>query len=248
MSNFKFSILPIKEQKALFGGFGGTDTYNLGYLDTVYIGFDEGGSNGGNDSGGGWDSGGWDNYPGGGSSGGPGGSYGGGSGGNTQDSDGDSQISGELAIEVAEGDATTNELREFNDKVSDAVGHIGLTAANFASDVYSSTSALMNELGFNTFKGIKTLKVAGKTLGVAGVVVGGVEMYFGIQDAVDGTDSWDSADTLNALSTALGVATLVPGPHQVVTGGLSLALGLVSAAQDYNSGDNDNEYDYDYYY
>ncbi|WP_428228682.1 hypothetical protein [Flavobacterium sp.] len=244
MRNLKFPEIEKKVQQSIYGAWGSSNSNdpNGGYIDLdeiiiggggsgggggidYYIPLDEvivggGGSGGGSGSNGGWDYGNNGSYD-------NGGYWGdsGGSGGGAGYELGDNFIEANNMLVFAQGHANTQQSHEVEDRIRSAVGVTGL-AAGFTGTSIDAISAITKEIGFTA----KTFSAVGSKIGVAGVMIGGVETYVAVAEAVGGIDPWTDADTLNAMATALGVAALVPGPHSIICGGLSIAIGLVSTA------------------
>ncbi len=224
MKELNFPEISKEIQQSVYGAWGGSNSQNqdVDYyipLDEVVVGGgggsgDSGGSGGGFDwggSGGIGDDGGYD--------------YGSGGGGGGSAEYGDNFISADSFINVAEGDATEAEFYDVDSKVRAAVNATGL-AAGFTGTGIDAMDAITKEIGLS----VKTLGKVGNTIGVAGVVIGGVETYIAVAEATSGRDPWTETDTLNAMATVLGAAALIPGPHSIICGGLSIAIGLVGTA------------------
>jgi hypothetical protein len=219
MKNLKFPEIEKKVQQSVYGAWGGSSSYdptiNGGWLDEVVVG---GGGNSGGSSGDwdwgdiGQDNGGW-------------GDQGSGGGGGSSYDFGDNFISSTSFINVAEGDATTDEFYDVDSKIRGAVNATGL-AAGFTGTAMDGLTAITKEIGFSA----KTFGAVGTKIGAAGVVIGGVEVVIAAKEAVTGENPWTDTDTLNAISTSLGVAALVPGPHSIICGGLSIMIALVGTA------------------
>lgn len=218
MSNLKFPEIEKKVQQSVYGAWGGSNssseiTYDGGWLDEVIIGGGSGGSSGdwdwgtnGNDDGSNW-----------------GDQSGGGGGGGGGSDFGDNFIPADSFVNVAEGDATDAEFYDVDSKIRTAVNATGL-AAGFTGTAIDGLAAITKEIGFS----VKTFAAVGTKIGAAGVVIGGVEVVIAAKEAINGENPWTDSDTLNAISTSLGVAALVPGPHSIICGGLSIMIGLVN--------------------
>ena len=228
MRNLKFPEIDKKIQQSVYGAWGGSNSnepppIDGGWLDNVNVGPSGGssGSSGGNyGSGGSWDYGDNGSYDNGGYWGDSGGS-GGGSGYDL----GDNYIDSTSFLNVVEGDANANDFYEVDSKIRNAVNATGL-AAGFTGTAMDGLAAITKEIGFS----VKTIGNVSHGIGIAGVVVGGVETYIAVAEAVSGRDPWTETDTLNAMATVLGTAALIPGPHSIICGGLSIAIGLVGTA------------------
>ncbi|MEG1022839.1 MAG: hypothetical protein RSF34_00090 [Flavobacterium sp.] len=245
MKNLNFPEISKDVQQSIYGAWGGSNSqtqdydYYGGELNEVIVGGGGSGSSGGSGgSGGGFDwgsGGGYDN--------GGGDYYGGGSGGGgSYDGDDSSHIiAAHSLLNYAEGDADANETDEVTTKIRTAINAVGL-ASGFTGTAIDGISAITKEIGFTA----KSFASVGK-IGIAGVAIGGVEVVIAATDAVNGDDPWDDADTLNALSFALGVAAIAFPPSAIVLGGMSVIVGLVGTAYS-NSSATAPEYSYDYGY
>lgn len=224
MKELNFPEISKEIQQSVYGAWGGSNSQNqdVDYyipLDEVVVGGgggsgDSGGSGGGFDwggSGGIGDDGGYD--------------YGSGGGGGGGADYGDNFISADSFINVAEGDATEAEFYDVDSKVRAAVNATGL-AAGFTGTSLDGITAITKELGFT----VKTFAKVGTGIGVAGVTIGAVETVIAVKEVVTGEDPWTDTDTLNAMATVLGAAALVPGPHSIICGGLSVMIGMVGTA------------------
>lgn len=222
MNELNFPEISKEIQQSVYGAWGGSNSQNqdVDYyipLDEVVVGggggsSSSGGSGGGfywGGSGGNGDDGGYDYYQGAGG----GGEY------------GDNSISADSLINVAEGDATEEEFYDVDSKIRAAVNATGL-AAGFTGTAMDGIKAITEEIGFTATK----FGAIGTKIGYAGVIIGGVEVVIAASEAVTGENPWDSADTLNLLSTGLGVAAVVFPGTAIVLGGLSIAVGLVGTA------------------
>lgn len=224
MKDLSFPEISKEVQQSVFGAWGGSNSqsqdydYDGGWLDEVVVG--GGGSSGGSGgSGGGFD------WPGGGEGGDPGYDYGGGGGGGGGYDYGENFVSPDSFVNVAEGDASAEEFWDVDSKLRAAVNAAGL-GAGFTGTSMDAITAITREVGLTA----KTFAKVGTGIGAAGVVIGGVETVIAVKEVVTGEDPWTDTDTLNAIATGLGAAALVPGPHSLVFGGLSIMVGLVGAA------------------
>ena len=121
--------------------------------------------------------------------------------------------------------SSTIDFYAVDSQIRTAVNSTGL-AAGFTGTAMDGLAAITAEIGFS----VKTFSTVGTKIGAAGVVIGGVECVIAVKEAVNGEDPWTDTDTLNAISTSLGVAALVPGPHSIICGGLSVMISLVGTA------------------
>lgn len=153
---------------------------------------------------------------------GTGGGSGGGGGGSTS---GSNVISPVSLLKVAQGNASSTEFYNVDSKIRAAVNATGL-AAGFTGSSMDAITAITKEIGFS----VKTFGSVGTSIGAAGTIIGGIEVVIAAKEAYSGENPWTEADTLNAISTALGTAALVPGPHSLICGGLSIMVGLVGTA------------------
>ena len=195
------------------GGGGGIDYYIP--LDEVIVG--GGGSGGGSGSSGGWDygdNGSYDN----------GGYWGdtGGSGGEAGYELGDNFIDANSMLNFAQGIANSDESDKIAQKVRSAVNAAGL-AAGFTGTAMEAIKAITTEIGFTA----KAFGAVGSKIGVAGIIIGGTEVVVAVKELATGEDTWDDADTLNAISTILAIGAVAFPPSAIVLGGLSIAVGLV---------------------
>lgn len=220
MRNLKFPEIEKKVQQSVYGAWGGSNSNdpNGGWYDNgdgiTIIG------NGGGGSSGGWDYGDNGSYD----DGGYWGDYGGG-GGSSYDF-GDNFINSNSMLNFAQGHANYQESNEVEDKIRSAVNATGL-AAGFTGTAMEAITAITKEIGFSA----KAFGAVGSKIGAAGILIGGHEVIVAVTEASTGENPWDSADTLNAISTGLALfAVIIPGPHSIVLGGLSVMVGLVGTA------------------
>lgn len=89
----------------------------------------------------------------------------------------------------------------------------------------------MQEMGFTPSR----FASFGRGFGIASVATGGTEVFIAAYDASTGVDPWTDTDTLNAISTVFGGLALIPGPHSIICGGISIAIGLVGQASSDNN-------------
>jgi hypothetical protein len=229
MKDLIFPEISKEIQQSVFGAWGGSNSNeppNGGWYDNgdgITIISNGGGGSGG--SGGSWGdiggNGGYDN----------GGYWGdqGGSGGGGGSDNGDNHISPERFLNVAEGDASAEEFWDVDSKVRAAVNSTGL-AAGFTGTAMDGLAAITKEIGFT----VKTFGQTARGIGAVSVAIGGAEVYFAATEAISGENPWTQTDTLNTVSTILGGIALVPGPHSIICGGLSIAIGLVGTAYSQN--------------
>jgi len=220
MRNLKFPEIEKKMQQSVYGAWGGSSsnepTYWGGELGVTVTG---GGHGWGSDS---FGSGGDRDYD-------YGPDYGGGhSGSGGGDFFGDNFIDSNNMLVFAQGLANSQD-HEVEDKIRSAVNATGL-AAGFTGSAMSGLEAITKEIGFT----VKTFGKATTGIGAVSVVIGGHEVYIAAQEAMSGKDPWDQLDSLNLVSTILGGAALIPGPHSIICGGLSIAIGLVGTAYSQN--------------
>ncbi|MFH6987875.1 hypothetical protein ACHRVW_09030 [Flavobacterium collinsii] len=226
MRNLKFPEIDKKIQQSVYGAWGGSNSNeppNGGWFDNGDgITIISNGSGGGDSygSGGSWDYGNNGSYD----NGGYWGDSGGNSGGSGYDF-GDNFIDSNNMLVYAQALSNTQESHHVEEKVRSAVNATGL-AAGFTGTAMDGLAAITKEIGFT----VKTFGKAATGIGVVSVVIGGREVYIAAQEAASGKDPWDTADSLNLVSTLLGGAALVRGPHSIICGGLSIAIGLVATA------------------
>ncbi|GIQ60554.1 hypothetical protein Flavo103_36900 [Flavobacterium collinsii] len=227
MRNLKFPEIDRKIQQSVYGAWGGSNSNeppNGGWFDNgdgiTIISNGSGGSDS-YGSGGSWDYGNNGSYDNGGYWGDSGGSGGGG----TAHDLGENFIDANNMLVYAQALSNTQESHHVEEKVRSAVNATGL-AAGFTGTAMDGLAAITKEIGFT----VKTFGKAATGIGVVSVVIGGREVYIAAQEAASGKDPWDTADSLNLVSTLLGGAALVRGPHSIICGGLSIAIGLVATA------------------
>ncbi|MFH7017575.1 hypothetical protein [Flavobacterium sp. FlaQc-47] len=227
MRNLKFPEIEKKVQQSVYGAWGGSNSneplYDGGWLDEVVIG--GGGSGGGNGSSGSWDYGDNGSYD----NGGYWGDYGGGGVPEADNDFGENFIVANSMLNFAQGVANAGEANYVENQIRNAVNATGL-ATGFIGTAMDGLEAITKEIGFT----VKTFGKVATGIGAVSVVIGGREVYIAAQEAISGVDPWDEADTLNAVSTLLGGIALIPGPHSIICGGLSIAIGLVGTAYSQN--------------
>ena len=128
------------------------------------------------------------------------------------------------AVDIANGDATAAEANAYYDKFSDATAALGILSGvqGLKADALQQlVKGTTGELG-----AVKTLSAYGKAWGIVGVAVGGVDLYYAFSDG-----DISNTDIINAIGVGLGVVGIIAsGPIGVIAGGISLGIGIWSAA------------------
>jgi len=128
------------------------------------------------------------------------------------------------AIDIANGNATAAEANAYYDKFSDATAATGILAGvqGLKADALQAlVKSTTGELGT-----VKTLSAYGKAWGIVGVAVGAVDLYYAFSDG-----DISNTDIINAVGVGLGVVGLIAsGPIGIIAGGISLGIGIWSAA------------------
>lgn len=121
-------------------------------------------------------------------------------------------------LNFTQGQTNTQNSHVIEEKIRSAVNATGL-AAGFTGTSIDAISAITKEIGFTATKFASVGKI-----GAAG------------------EKPWDDAATLNAISTGLSIVALVPGPHSIICGGLSVMIGIVGTAYLNNYNNSSEKY------